>query len=141
MSTSKTPPVAVVGCGYWGKNLVRNFDRLGALAMVCDATPAGRATAAELVPRTPAVSDLEEVLRSDVSGVVVATPAETHYDITRRALDAGKDVFVEKPLALTYEQGTSLVRLAEESGSYPDGRPRPRIPPGHRPHAGAGAGR
>ena len=107
----------MVGCGYWGKNLVRNFDRLGALAMVCDATPAGRATAAELVPRTPAVSDLEEVLRSDVSGVVVATPAETHYDITRRALDAGKDVFVEKPLALTYEQGASLVRLSEESGS------------------------
>ena len=107
----------MVGCGYWGKNLVRNFDRLGALAIVCDATPAGRATAAELVPRTPAVTDLEEVLRSDVSGVVVATPAETHYDITRRVLGAGKDVFVEKPLALTYEQGASLVRLAEESGS------------------------
>ena len=107
----------MVGCGYWGKNLVRNFDRLGALAIVCDATPAGRATAAELVPRTPAVTDLEEVLRSDVAGVVVATPAETHYDITRRVLGAGKDVFVEKPLALTYEQGASLVRLAEESGS------------------------
>ncbi|MDQ3746251.1 MAG: Gfo/Idh/MocA family oxidoreductase [Acidobacteriota bacterium] len=115
MEVSGKAPVAVVGCGYWGKNLVRNFQRLGALAAVCDATPAGRATAAEIVPQVPVVGELEEVLQSDVSGLVIATPAETHYEIASRALRAGKDVFVEKPLALTYEQGASLVRLAEES--------------------------
>jgi predicted dehydrogenase len=114
---SGAPPVAVVGCGYWGRNLVRNFVRLGGLAAVCDATPAGRATAAELAPRAEVVGGLEDVLRSGVAGVVIATPAETHYDIARRALDAGKDVFVEKPLALTYEQGAALVRRAEESGA------------------------
>jgi predicted dehydrogenase len=108
-------PVAVVGCGYWGKNLVRNFGRLGALAAVCDATEAGRATAAEIAPQVPVVGGLEEVLQSDVSGVVIATPAETHYEVASRALRAGKDVFVEKPLALTFEQGAALVRLAEES--------------------------
>jgi predicted dehydrogenase len=109
--------VAVIGCGYWGRNLVRNFDRLGALAVVCDETKAGRAVAAELAPAVDVVGGLEEVLASDVKGVVIATPAETHYEIAGRALSAGKDVFVEKPLALTYEQGAVLVRRAEEAGS------------------------
>ncbi|HEX8745998.1 MAG TPA: Gfo/Idh/MocA family oxidoreductase [Pyrinomonadaceae bacterium] len=112
---SESVNVAVVGCGYWGKNLVRNFSRLGALAAVCDATTAGRETAAEIAPQVPVESKLEDVLRSDVSGIVIATPAETHYEVARQSLEAGKDVFVEKPLALTYEQGASLLRLAEES--------------------------
>src|ERR671926_151855 len=107
-----SPSVAVVGCGYWGKNLVRNFARLNALAAVCDATPGGRQTASELAPQTPVLDSLEEVLQSDTPGVVIATPAETHYELARRALLAGKDVFVEKPLALTYEQGAELVRMA-----------------------------
>ncbi len=106
--------MAVVGCGYWGKNLVRNFDRLGALASVCDATPQGRATANELSPSARVVSDFGEVLESDVAGVVIAAPAETHYELASRALEAGKHVFVEKPLALNFEQGAALVRLAEE---------------------------
>jgi predicted dehydrogenase len=115
MTSDKVPPVAVVGCGYWGKNLVRNFSRLGALSAVCDSTSAGRATAEELAPGTPVVSDLSELLNSEVAGVVIATPAETHYEIAKQALAAGKDVFVEKPLALTYEEGAALVRLAENS--------------------------
>jgi predicted dehydrogenase len=101
--------VAVIGCGYWGKNLVRNFNQLDALAMVCDATPAGRATAINLVPHAEVTADVEDALRADVSGVVIATPAESHATLARRALQAGKDVLVEKPLALTYEQGTALV--------------------------------
>jgi predicted dehydrogenase len=108
--------VAVVGCGYWGRNLVRNFNRLGALSSVCDPTPAGRATAAEVAPGVPVESDLEAVLAGKAPAVVIATPAETHYEIARRALTAGKDVFVEKPLALTYDQGAALVQLAEECG-------------------------
>ncbi|HUQ31839.1 MAG TPA: Gfo/Idh/MocA family oxidoreductase [Pyrinomonadaceae bacterium] len=114
---SESVNVAVVGCGYWGKNLVRNFFNLGALAAVCDDTPAGRETAAQIAPQIPVETTLEDVLSSDVPGVVIATPAETHYDIVKRALLAGKDVFVEKPLALTYEQGHTLVRLAEEAGA------------------------
>ena len=136
---SKTPSVAVVGCGYWGKNLVRNFNRLGALGLVCDATAAGRSTAAELVPNVPFVNSIEDVLHSDVSGVVIATPAETHYDITKQALNAGKDVFVEKPLALTYEQGADLVRIAENKKADTDGRACAGIPSGDRALAGTGA--
>ncbi len=106
------PSVAVIGCGYWGKNLVRNFYQLEALGMVADATEAGRAKARELAPDVPIVEDIESALASDMSGVVIATPAETHYDLVKRALLADKDVFVEKPMALTYEQGRELVLLA-----------------------------
>jgi predicted dehydrogenase len=115
MEASLTPSVAVVGCGYWGKNLVRNFNLLGALAAVCDATPTGRATATQLAPQAIVMDDYDELLRSDVPGVVIATPAETHYSLASKALEAGKDVFVEKPLALTHEEGASLVHLAEDS--------------------------
>ncbi len=109
-----SPAVGVVGCGYWGKNLVRNFSELGSLELVCDATAAGRATAAALAPATRFVTDYAALLDSDISGIVIATPAETHYELARLALEAGKDVFVEKPLALDYDQGTQLVRLAED---------------------------
>lgn len=110
------PSVAVIGCGYWGRHLVRNFSQLGALSLVCDATEAGRAVAAELAPNTPLANQLADVIQSDVAGVVIATPAETHYELARAALESGKDVFVEKPLALAYEQGAALVRLAAERG-------------------------
>lgn len=107
--------VAVIGCGAWGKNLVRNFSDLGALAMVCDPTPTGQATARALAPQAEVRPSLEAALRTSVAGLVIATPAETHYDLVKQALEAGKDVFVEKPLALTYEQGAHLVHLAETS--------------------------
>jgi predicted dehydrogenase len=106
--------VAVVGCGYWGKNLVRNFAQLGSLAMICDATPAGQETARQIAPQAAVVTDMQEVLAAGIEGVVIATPAETHFDLTAQALEAGRDVLVEKPLALTYEQGARLVRLARE---------------------------
>ena len=108
--------LAVIGCGYWGKNLIRNFDALEALAMVCDVTPAGRALAAEIAPNIETVTSVERVLAaSEVTGVVIATPAETHYELAKQALEAGRDVFVEKPLALTYEQGAHLVKLADDN--------------------------
>jgi predicted dehydrogenase len=109
------PSIAVIGCGHWGRNLVRNFSELGALLLSCDASPEGRAAAIKLAPQSTVVGDLAEVLEAEgVVGVVIATPAESHYQVARAALMAGKDVFVEKPLALTYEQGVRLVRLAEE---------------------------
>ena len=116
MVTNDPANVAVIGCGYWGKNLVRNFAQLGALRMVCDASEASRKLAAEIAPHTEIVADVYEVLSAPAEGVVIATPAETHYELTRHALEAGKDVLCEKPLALTYEQGAKLVRLAERQG-------------------------
>jgi predicted dehydrogenase len=105
--------VAVIGCGAWGRNLVRNFHQLGALALVCDTTEAGRALATETAPGVPVIADVDDVLRSAIPAVIVATPAETHHQLGQRALEAGKDVFVEKPLALTYDAGAQLVRLAQ----------------------------
>jgi len=107
------PYVAVVGCGYWGKNLVRNFNQLGALRMVCDGAEGARQLAVEMAPHAEVVAHVDAVWSTPVEGVVIATPAETHYALTRQALAAGKDVLVEKPLALTYEQGVELVHLAE----------------------------
>ena len=108
--------VAVIGCGYWGKNLVRNFQHLGALAVVCELTPAGQQTARTLAPQAAVVTSVEAALAAPVAGVVIATPAETHYPLVQQALAAGKDVLVEKPLALTYAQGAHLVHLAETAG-------------------------
>lgn len=106
--------VTVIGCGYWGKNLVRNFYQLNALDMVCDLTEQGRRTAAEVAPGVRVVDSLEEVVASATAAVVIATPAETHYPVAAAALRGGKDVFVEKPLALTFEQGAELVQLAAD---------------------------
>lgn len=110
------PRVAVIGCGYWGKNLVRNFQQLGRLAMVADVTEAGRQAAAAVAGDAPIVADLDAALSSDVAGVVISTPAETHFALAQAALLAGKDVFCEKPLALRPEEGAALVDLAEARG-------------------------
>ncbi len=108
--------VAVIGCGYWGKNLVRNFNELGALAMVCEPNPEGAELARSVAPGVRIVDDFEEVLMSDVPAVVIATPAVTHHYLAKTALEAGKDVFVEKPLAVSYEDGADLVQTATDMG-------------------------
>jgi predicted dehydrogenase len=105
----------VIGCGYWGRNLVRNYYALGALAAVVDPTPTGRAAAAELAPGIDIIEDLDEVLaRPDIDAVAVATPAVTHASIGLKAIDAGKDVMMEKPMALTVADGRALVNRAAE---------------------------
>lgn len=104
--------VAVIGCGYWGKNLVRNLHELGALRIVCDEHISGRERAATLAPGAKILHRSEDLDKWPVDGIVIATPAATHYALTKQALVAGKDVFCEKPLSLTYEQGYELVRLA-----------------------------
>lgn len=107
------PRIAVIGSGYWGKNLVRNFHELGALAAVCDVTDAGRATARQIAPGVPVLSSPDEVLNlPELNGVAIATPAETHFDVASKMLAASLDVFVEKPLALTYDTGAKLVDVA-----------------------------
>ena len=108
--------IAVVGAGYWGKNLVRNFSQLGALHTVCD-SEASNIQALKLPPEVASTVNYRDVLRDDsVDGIVLATPARLHYGMTREALLAGKDVFVEKPLALTVAEGAELVELAARQG-------------------------
>ncbi|MBX9805943.1 MAG: Gfo/Idh/MocA family oxidoreductase [Alphaproteobacteria bacterium] len=104
--------ISVIGCGYWGRNLVRNFAELGALHSVCDANQELADKAAQTY-EVPALS-LEDVLKSDCDGVVIAAPAAQHYDLTKRALKAGKHVFVEKPLSLKIEEAENLCDLSIE---------------------------
>jgi UDP-2-acetamido-3-amino-2,3-dideoxy-glucuronate N-acetyltransferase len=115
--TSPSPRVAVVGTGYWGTNLVRNFAELDALAVICDRDDAKRAELHRRYPRSRAVSAYSDVLADPgIPAVAIATPAESHGALVREALLAGKDVFVEKPLCLSVTEGEGLVRLARERG-------------------------
>ncbi len=107
--------VAVIGTGYWGKNHVRNFSRLGALAQICDLEEETRTRMASQYPGITCTDSYESVLaNSDVRGVVLATPAVTHYRLAKAALEAGKDVLVEKPLALNIKDAQGLMTLAAE---------------------------
>ena len=109
---------AVVGCGYWGKNIVRNFHSLGALGMVCDDSESGRKNAKEIAAEIHIEKSIDAALASpDITAIVLATPAETHYRIAKIALEAGKDVFVEKPLCLSDAEGKNLVALAQGKGA------------------------
>lgn len=112
-----TPRVAVIGTGYWGKNLVRNFHELGALGAICDSSEETLDRLAEAYPGSRPVNAYAEVLGDpSLSAVAIATPAETHANLVREALLAGKDVFVEKPLCLSLPTGEELVSLARDTG-------------------------
>lgn len=107
------PKISVISCGYWGKNLVRNFAELGVLHSVCDANQE-LAQAAQTYD-VQSLS-LEEVLKSDCDGVVIAAPAAQHFVLTQRALNASKHVFVEKPLSLQVEEAKKLCGLSMQVG-------------------------
>ena len=108
------PRVAVVGCGDWGRNLVRNFQELKALAAVCDPDPERIRALKNLPPDCKIFSSYEDLLKElSIQAVVIATPAEFHASFAKQALLAGKDVFVEKPLSLSAADGEELIALAQ----------------------------
>lgn len=108
-----TPRVAVIGAGYWGKNLVRVFHELGALHAVCDSDAKRLEALRAQTPGALLVNQWEQVLRDPaVAAVVIATPAESHARLAQAAFQAGKDVFVEKPLALTLADGQAVCAQA-----------------------------
>ena len=110
------PKIALVGCGYWGKNLCRNFQALGALSAVVDATENGQATARSISPDAQITNSLVNVLQNhQIQGVALATPAQTHAELAIQALRAGKDVFVEKPMALSVDDAEEIKRVNQES--------------------------
>jgi len=109
------PGIAVIGSGYWGKNLVRNFYQLGVLKTICDGTQAVRTEMQKAYPDIGSTDNLGDVLQDEeITGVVIAAPATHHYDFAEKALQAGKHVFVEKPLSLTQADGEKLVSLAAQ---------------------------
>ena len=107
--------IAVIGAGYWGKNLVRNFHQLGVLKTVCDSAQSIRNEMTQAYPDITVTDDINTVLNdADIEGVVIAAPAAFHCEITEKVLRADKHVFVEKPLSLTHSDGEKLVRLAAD---------------------------
>jgi len=111
----KMKSVAVIGAGYWGKNLVRNFHNLGSLKLICDKNEpllADLKTQYTDIETCLALSDV--LTREDIDGVVISTPAETHFNLARESLLAGKNVLVEKPLVLHDKEGEELISLAAE---------------------------
>ena len=106
--------VGVVGLNYWGPNLARNFAELGALSVICDLDEERLAAAKGRHPHATATTSFDELLSSDVDGVVIATPVPTHYALAKQALEAGKHVLVEKPPAMRSEEIDELVALAND---------------------------
>ena len=115
--TQAKPNVAVVGVGYWGKNLVRNFHSLGALAALCDAQPSVEENYRKQFSGVRFYREYDAVLKdASITAVALATPAVAHYEMAKAALEAGKDVLVEKPLAIDVKHGEELVRIAQAKG-------------------------
>jgi UDP-2-acetamido-3-amino-2,3-dideoxy-glucuronate N-acetyltransferase len=109
------PRVTVVGAGYWGPNLIRNFHELGALASVCDLDTAKLNAICERFGKLETTTDLDGVLADpSIEAIAIATPAQTHHALAMRALKAGKHVMVEKPLTLDVAESEELVATAQE---------------------------
>jgi UDP-2-acetamido-3-amino-2,3-dideoxy-glucuronate N-acetyltransferase len=110
--------ICVAGCGHWGRNLVRNFHALGHLRAICDASPEALKKLSAEYPDLRTYTDFSQALEDpQIDAVALATPAEMHHAMALDALDAGKDVFVEKPLALDVSQGREILDAAAERGA------------------------
>jgi predicted dehydrogenase len=111
--------VAQLGCGYWGPNLLRNFSSLAncKVRYVVDASAERRAFVESNFPKTTAVDSCDIAFDDpQVDAVIIATPAATHFELAKRALECGKHVLVEKPLATTVAEVDELARCADQHG-------------------------
>lgn len=111
-----TAKIAVIGCGIWGKNLVRNFYNLQSLYTGCDLDPELLENISKEYPDINFTNNLDNILNSDeVDGVAIATPSHTHYPLVKKALKAGKHVYVEKPIATSTEEAKELKELSNQN--------------------------
>ena len=107
--------IAVVGCGYWGKNLVRNFAELGALNTICDNNPEFLERLGSQYPSVIKETSIDSAICSEETrGIVISLPSAYHYPVAKKALLAGKDVFVEKPFTTNSSEAQELVEIAEK---------------------------
>jgi UDP-2-acetamido-3-amino-2,3-dideoxy-glucuronate N-acetyltransferase len=107
--------IGLIGAGYWGKNLVRVFAEMGSLKLVCDLNKKILDERKKENPSIETTTNYNDILKDkEIQGVVVAAPAFLHYKFTKQALLAGKNVFVEKPLALKVSEAKELVQISEK---------------------------
>ena len=106
--------IAVVGCGHWGKNLVRNFYELDALAAICD-TSLEKISSLYKSSKIKLFDNYDELVNDpEIEGIVIATPSNTHFSMAKKALENNKHVYVEKPLAQKLAEAQELQKLAED---------------------------
>jgi len=111
--------IGLIGFGYWGTNLARNFNALDRcrLVAICEKKKAQASRAAQLYPGSNITEDYDDLLNNkDIHAIVIATPVSTHFDLAKEALSSGKDVLVEKPLAKTSSEAEELISTAEKNG-------------------------
>ena len=111
--------IGVIGYGYWGPNIVRNFQSLqhGSVKCICDLNPKSLERASKAHPGISVTTDPNEVFSApDIDAIAVITPVATHHPLAKRALEAGKHVFVEKPFTQSVSQAEELIDLAERRG-------------------------
>lgn len=109
--------IAVLGCGLWGRNIVRNFYNLNALGMVCDLDDDNLSKVKEQYPEVKITKDYNDIINSEeITGVVVVTPSHTHYKFVKAMLEAGKHVYVEKPISTVGQEAKDLKELADSKG-------------------------
>ena len=109
--------IAVLGCGLWGRNIVRNFYNLNALGMVCDLDEENLAKVKEQYPDVKTTRDFNDIINSDeITAVCVVTPSHTHYRFVKAMLEAGKHVYVEKPISTVAQEARDLADLADSKG-------------------------
>ncbi len=108
--------IGVIGAGAWGKNLVKNFSEMGVLAGVADAVESNRENAKAVQSDVALFDSHTDLLAQGYDAVAIATPAHTHYAIAKDAMDAGCDVFIEKPMTLDPDESEALVKLGQEKG-------------------------
>lgn len=107
--------IGVIGYGYWGPNIVRNFKQIedAAVPIICDASPTAQARARQAHCNTRVVSDCREVITArDIDAIAVITPVSTHFELAKKALENGKHVFVEKPFTASSAEAEQLIDLA-----------------------------
>ena len=109
--------VAVIGCGVWGRNIVRNFYNLNVLDTVCDIDEENLKKVTEQYPGVKVTKDFHEIINNkEITGVCVVTPSHTHYKMVKAMLEAGKNVYVEKPISTVAQEARDLSELAHQKG-------------------------
>ena len=113
----KEQKIAVVGFGMWGKNIVRNFYNLNVLDIVCDLDEEVHKTIQEQFPGVKVTKDFNDIINDEsITGVAIVTPSHTHFKLVKAMLEAGKNVYVEKPISTVAEEARVLTELADEKG-------------------------
>ncbi len=113
----KKQKVAVIGCGLWGRNIVRNFYNLEVLDTVCDLDTENLQKIKEQYPDVHTTSNFDEILNNDeITAVAVVTPSHTHFKLVKQVLETGRHVYVEKPISTSAKEAEELKKLADEKG-------------------------